>query len=154
MVGVVISRRALLHGALGLGASGCFRLARPARAEKPLSPEARAMWRHAWRGLDAREVLDTHVHVVGTGEGGTGCWLNPAALATLSHPIAAARFSIYKIAAGVEHEAHADSEYRDTLTSRAQSPVTRALRRASPARSSTACPPSTDPPSTSSATAR
>jgi predicted TIM-barrel fold metal-dependent hydrolase len=108
---------------LGLCSSGCFRLARPGAADKPLSEAARAMWRHAWSDLDAREVLDTHVHVVGIGEGGTGCWVNPTALQTLAHPIQAARFDIYKTAAGVKDETRADSEYLDTLAWRAGSPL-------------------------------
>ncbi len=32
----------------------------------------------AWRGLDARKVWDVHCHVFGTGDSGSGIWLNPA----------------------------------------------------------------------------
>src|SRR3954470_17946509 len=44
-------------------------------------------------------------------------------LQTVAHPVLATRFEIYKLAAGVEDEAHADSEYLATLTSRAGSPL-------------------------------
>jgi predicted TIM-barrel fold metal-dependent hydrolase len=115
-----LSRRALLGGALSLGASGCFRLARPEALVKPLSDEARSLWLQAWKEIDAREVLDAHVHVVGLGKGGTGCWVNPH-MQTLAHPILAARFSIYKAAAGVDDEENGDAQYVEVLTRRTRS---------------------------------
>jgi uncharacterized protein len=119
------SRRTLLTGALSLGASGCFRLARQGAAEKPLSEAARSLWLRAWKDIDARQVIDTHVHVVGLGKGGTGAWVNPHMQQTLAHPILAARFSIYKAAAGVENEENGDAEYVATLTRRTGSQLVR-----------------------------
>lgn len=115
-----LSRRAVLSGALSLGASGCFRLARSEALEQPLSDAARSLWLRAWKDIDAREVIDSHVHVVGLGKGGTGCWVNPH-MQSMAHPVLAARFSIYKAAAGVVNEENGDAEYVETLTRRAGS---------------------------------
>ncbi len=120
-----LSRRALLGAAASLSASGCFRLARPAANEGPLSARARALWQQAWRDLDAREVIDTHVHVVGLGHGGTGCYVNPHLQQPLAHPMAALRFSIYKSAAGVDDESIADAQYLEVLTQRTRSQLVR-----------------------------
>src|SRR5262245_46603644 len=94
-------RRRLLIGAgavvaLGLAGRLAFpRLARPAPPDGPLSAGARELLDRAWTGLDPARVLDTHVHVVGLGTGGTGCWANPR-MTTPLHPVQYARFSIYK----------------------------------------------------------
>ena len=80
------------------------------------------MWRRAWGDVDARQVLDTHTHVVGLGKGGTGCWVNPH-LQSYAHPLLAARFSIYKTAAGVVDEERGDAEYVEALTARAAGPL-------------------------------
>ncbi|GMU61725.1 MAG: hypothetical protein AMXMBFR34_34880 [Myxococcaceae bacterium] len=112
------SRRALLAGGAAALTSGCYRLARPPPLDGPLSPEARRLLQTAWAGLDSNLVLDTHVHVVGLGTGGTGCWVNPALQSPLAHPLNAMRFDIYKQAAGVTDEAVGDRQYVETLLSR------------------------------------
>ncbi len=114
----LLSRRALLLAGASAGGAGCFRLARPFPNERPLSPLARRLIARAWAGVDARKVLDAHVHVVGLGKGGTGCWVNPVMQTPLSHPIAALRFDIYKQAAGVVDEERGDAQYVETLVSR------------------------------------
>lgn len=111
-------RRELLAGSAALAASSCFRLARPADPDGPLSDHARALTRKAWDGLDPRQVLDMHVHVVGLGRGGTGCWVNEVMQQPGRHPVNALRFDIYKRAAGVDDDEHADQQYVATLLSR------------------------------------
>jgi uncharacterized protein len=111
-------RRELMLGAAALGGSACFRLARPAEPERPLSDLARQLTFQAWAGLDANEVLDAHVHVVGLGKGGTGCWVNPDLQSPLRHPINAVRFDIYKRAGGVTDDERADAQYVEVLLSR------------------------------------
>jgi len=112
------SRRALLSGGALALTSGCFRFARPPPLEGPLSWRARRLIHTAWRGIDANQVLDTHVHIVGLGGSGSGCWVNPALQAPLEHPVNAVRFDIYKEAAGVTDVAKGDRQYIDTLLSR------------------------------------
>ncbi len=109
-----LTRRA----ALAAGLSGCFRLARPSDPEAPFSDLARRLTLEAWRDVDPRQVLDAHVHVVGLGTGGTGCWVNPVMQQPGAHPLNALRFDIYKRAAGVDDDARADQQYVGTLLSR------------------------------------
>ncbi|MEW5741258.1 MAG: amidohydrolase family protein [Myxococcota bacterium] len=113
-----LSRRTLLAGGAAALSSGCYRLARPPPLEGPLSRDARTLINTAWAGLDSNLVLDTHVHVVGLGTGGTGCWVNPSLQAPATHPINALRFDIYKQAAGVTDETIGDQQYVETLLSR------------------------------------
>ena len=42
--------------------------------------------RTAWEGVDAAQVWDCHVHLVGLGDGGTGIWVNPN-MDSLMHPL-------------------------------------------------------------------
>ncbi len=38
----------------------------------------------AWDGLDATQVWDSHAHLLGVGDGNTGCWINPKMRSLLS----------------------------------------------------------------------
>src|SRR5689334_17954216 len=116
-----LGRRHLLVGAgaalatVALGRFGFHRLARPAAPDGPLSEAARGLLARAWEGLDPARVLDCHVHVVGLGTGGSGCWVNPRARSALRHPIQYARFSIYELAAGITDIERADQQYIERL---------------------------------------
>jgi predicted TIM-barrel fold metal-dependent hydrolase len=128
-----LSRRLVVS--LGAGAAlaaatrhGWHRLARPAEASEPLSEEARALVARAWVGLEALRVLDAHVHVVGIGEGGTGCQVS-ARLQSAQHPVDYAKFQVYLQASGVSDVARADSQYLARLSAlvRSQRPAGRVL---------------------------
>ena len=106
----MIDRRQLLLSALASTTAGCFRLARPADPDAPLSPEARALIDACWDGIDPARVIDCHAHLVGLGKGGTGAYATPRFQSCL-HPIESARFSIYTTAAGVKDVEQADAEY-------------------------------------------
>ncbi len=111
-----LSRRKLLVGAgaavagsLGV-AHGWRRIARPAPPDGPLSEAARRAIDAAWQGLDPARVVDCHVHVIGIGTGGSGCWVNPTMRSWL-HPLRRARFDIYRRAAGIDALDDADASY-------------------------------------------
>jgi len=78
-------RRRLLLGAgaaAGLALAGCDLSVRDGVLNKciaELPPELRDDPRIAavWQGLDAAKVWDTHVHVFGDGDSGSGLWFNP-----------------------------------------------------------------------------
>ena len=77
-------RRALLGavGATALLASGCGFTLRDGVLNKcvaGLPPELREhpLVIAAWKGLDAAKVWDTHCHVFGDGDSGSGLWYNP-----------------------------------------------------------------------------
>lgn len=117
----MVRRRALaLLGGGGLllafsGRHGYRRLARPAAAEGPMSAEAEALVARAFAGLEPRRILDTHVHLVGLGGSGSGCWVNPNMRSPVPHPIQWLKFGIYKAAGGVTDDAAADEQYREQL---------------------------------------
>ncbi|MFZ5444520.1 MAG: amidohydrolase family protein [Myxococcota bacterium] len=107
---------------------GHDRAARPPAPTGPLSRGARDLIARAWAGLDPMRVLDTHVHVVGLGRGGTGCEVG-ARLQSPLNPGEYFKFSIYLAASGVTDLAHADQQYLGRLTEllERQSPHGRAL---------------------------
>ena len=75
-------RRFLSLGAAGL-LTGCDFTLRDGlknSCQPPLSPNLREhpLVLAAWRGLDPAKVWDVHCHAMGTGDSGTGPWMNPA----------------------------------------------------------------------------
>jgi uncharacterized protein len=108
-------------GAVGVGARFGFpRLARSAAPDGPLSVEAEALIDRAWQGINPGRVLDAHVHVVGVGAGGTGCYVNPNMTDMLRHPVQAAKFGVYRIASGITDMEDADAQYVQQLLSLAK----------------------------------
>ncbi|MFN7130558.1 MAG: amidohydrolase family protein, partial [Myxococcales bacterium] len=102
--------------ALGGARLGCYRLARPAEPDGPLSDAAQQLVARAWQGLDPARTLDCHVHVVGLGIGSTGAYVNPR-MRALTHPVEYARFTIYRHAAGITDMERADQQYVERLVS-------------------------------------
>lgn len=53
-----------------------------------LSPalQAHPLMKQIWAGIDANQVWDSHVHLVGTGDSESGAWFNPA-MDSIFHPI-------------------------------------------------------------------
>ena len=77
---------------------------------------ARALIAEAFRDVDSAGLLDFHVHIIGTGSGGTGAYLNPR-LRSPWHPFEYFRTSVYMSAAGIRNEENADAEYLARLKS-------------------------------------
>ena len=97
----MMQRRAFLGAgaAAGLLLSGCDLSLRDGVLNKciaELPPELRndARLRQAWQGLDAAKVWDTHVHVFGDGDSGSGLWFNPR-MSNLWNPQEYLRRKIY-----------------------------------------------------------
>jgi len=44
------------------------------------------LMKEIWMGIDPNQFWDSHVHVVGTGDGDSGIWFNPN-MDTWTHPI-------------------------------------------------------------------
>lgn len=91
------------------------RIARAAPASGPLSDAAKKLIAKAWEGLDPKKVLDTHVHIVGTGDGGSGCFVGPR-MTSLTNPMDYLKFTLYEEASGVQNSKRTDEEYLATLT--------------------------------------
>lgn len=99
---------------LGLGAVVSFRTAvgRPSDSPEDLSaltPGARALVEAAVAEFRADPAVDHHVHVVGTGEGGSGARVNPRFLSWL-HPRQHIQFLAYQRAFGIDDVARAESQ--------------------------------------------
>lgn len=75
------------------------------------------MVKDALAGLAESRIIDGHVHCVGLGAGGTGCYVNRKMGQWARHPVEAMRFSIYRQAAGVLDESKGDQQYIERLTS-------------------------------------
>lgn len=120
-----VTRRQLFALAIGGALYGSFRYghtraARSAAPSGPLSSGARELIARAWQGLDPARVLDTHVHVVGLGKGGTGCEVGER-LQSMLNPMEYMKFSIYLAASGVSNLEQADAQYIERLASLAKS---------------------------------
>lgn len=122
---VLLASGAALFGGVRYGHR---RVSRSAAPSGPLSPGALALIARAWQGLDPARVLDVHCHVLGTGTGGTGCFVGPR-MTSLSSPIDYLKFSIYEQASGVTDSDHCDVQYIDRLIGllKTQRPHGRAL---------------------------
>ena len=83
---------------------------RPEELKTGLSPAAQALVDRAYSGVNAERLLDYHVHIVGMGEGGSGCFVHPKML-TWSRPFDRVKFLFYKSASRIRDEGHADSQY-------------------------------------------
>jgi len=80
------------------------------REPTPLSPEAQALLDRCLEGVDPALRFDFHVHAVGIGTGGSGCWVNPR-MRSLRHPIDRVRFEVYLHASGIDEMERADEQY-------------------------------------------
>ena len=122
---IALATAGALYGGFRFGHT---RVARPAAPRGPLSREALALVARAWTGLDPKRVLDSHVHVVGLGCGGTGCRVGER-LQSAFNPMEYLKFSIYLEASGVTDLSRADQQYIERLSGliKGQTPHGRAL---------------------------
>ncbi len=61
-------------------------------------------------GIDGSRIVDTHVHLIGLGAGGTGCWLNPEMQSHL-HPLKRLQYDVYVSSLGMTDPDTADADY-------------------------------------------
>jgi mannonate dehydratase len=85
------------------------RLFRPGR-RSALGSEAARLVRECFTGIDRARLWDVHVHAIGLGAGGTGCWINPEMQSHL-HPVERLQFDLYRAAVGMDNERTADADY-------------------------------------------
>jgi uncharacterized protein len=114
-----LTRRRLLGlvalGGLAYGARKLFWIDPPQRLDDTvLAPAGAKLLEQAWQGLDPKFVLDTHVHLVGLGVGGTGCRVHKGAT-SLTSPVRYLRTRFYKGASGIYDDARADALYVERL---------------------------------------
>lgn len=91
----------------------------PGEIPAGLSANARDLLERAYADVKPGKLLDYHVHLIGTGERGSGCYVNERML-TWRHPLQRARFLVYRSAGGIEDEARAESQYLERLVALAR----------------------------------
>ncbi|MBI4006538.1 MAG: amidohydrolase family protein [Gammaproteobacteria bacterium] len=64
--------------------------------------------------LDASQLWDGHVHLIGTGDGGGGVWVNPH-MRSILHPLQFAQFKLYTNAACADQASSVDQLYIERL---------------------------------------
>lgn len=110
-------------GSIGLGLTGLavwrfwpeHGILNPCLAALPREVADHELVKAAWDGLDPVQVWDCHAHLVGTGDSGSGIWLNPA-LESMVHPVQFAQ-RLFFLNAGCAHEAagRADQSYVERM---------------------------------------
>ena len=75
-----------------------------------LDDEAREFVETCFGGIDRSQMWDTHVHLVGLGAGGTGCWINREMQSHL-HPLKRLQYDVYTSALGMDNAETADADY-------------------------------------------
>ena len=118
----MLSRRRFLAalGAAGLGLAGwrlwpeggLWHACGPAAL--PAALARHELWHRVWEGLDPVQLWDCHVHLLGSGDSGSGCWLNPR-MDSLWHPIERLQKAFYLNAACVADMAGTDAAYVERL---------------------------------------
>ena len=109
----IISRRHFLALLGGIGMSGClrgpmlFNPCLPARLPEPLAKHE--LVRQAFDGLRPGYIWDSHVHLLGTGDSGSGAWINPQ-LSSLRHPLQYTQLRFY-LNASCAAEDNADESF-------------------------------------------
>ncbi len=108
-----LTRRRFLLGAAGAagiaGAAAAWRywpeqgFWNPCRAALPARLARHELVQAAWQGIDATKVWDSHVHLVGTGDSGSGVYVNPEMDSPLNPALYARR--LFYMNAGCVHEA-------------------------------------------------
>jgi len=95
-------RRRLLGAGLaaGIGGAGVWRawpeqgIVNPCRGALPPRLADHEIVQAAWSGIDAGNVWDCHAHLAGTGDSGSGIWVNPETQSVL-HPLQYAQRLFY-----------------------------------------------------------
>lgn len=107
-------------GVLGLGALASARWGIPAWSRHgeldDLPPDLRQFVEECFGGLNRSKLWDSHVHLLGLGDGGTGAWVS-AEMSDPFRPIARVRYEVFREAAGLgKDETHtADESYVERL---------------------------------------
>ncbi|TNF95200.1 MAG: amidohydrolase [Gammaproteobacteria bacterium] len=70
--------------------------------------------RKAFDGIQADQLWDGHVHLLGEGVGNTGAWISPK-LKSFQYPIRKVQYEFYRNAGCIVDSRHADADYTERL---------------------------------------
>lgn len=122
-----MNRRRFLLGASALAAAGLIYggrrywpadlfetgLENPCLNGLPPSITGHPLYAEIWQGIDPAQVWDCHVHLVGTGDSGSGVWFNPD-MDSYRHPVLKLQKRFY-MNGGCVAQQQADSSYNARL---------------------------------------
>jgi predicted TIM-barrel fold metal-dependent hydrolase len=91
----------------------------PSDMESGLSPATKELVARAYSDVNPAKLLDYHVHIVGLGEGGSGCCVNSNML-SWKHPYDRLKFLAYRSASGIDDETKAESQFLGRLVALAR----------------------------------
>ena len=117
-----LNRRKLLLGLAGLGLAGAGYRYWPEdglRNRCLTEPLPKSLLEHdlvqaAWEGIDPARFWDAHVHLIGTGDSGSGLWVNPQ-MQSLAHPIQWLQRAFYFNASCTADDGQSDRNYLERL---------------------------------------
>lgn len=86
----------------------------------PIEHIPKALLRHelvqaAWAGIDPNLFWDCHVHLIGTGDSGSGLWVNPN-MQSLKHPVQWLQRAFYLNASCTQDNGNSDVQYVERLS--------------------------------------
>ena len=117
-----MNRRNFLLGMTGLGAAAWAggrwwpdgEWLNPCLAGMPDALANHPLMQRAWDGINPQNVWDMHVHIAGTGDGGSGMVVNPA-MDSVAHPILFAQKRTFMDAACASGRSSVDEAYLNRL---------------------------------------
>ena len=68
----------------------------------------------AWKDLDPQQIWDVHVHLIGTGDDNSGCWVNPE-MDSWANPLQHISINAYKNASCINSERGEDKSFVEQL---------------------------------------
>lgn len=87
----------------------------PRELNANIGPKAKELIAASFQDIPPEKRIDFHTHILGTGSGNTGTFLNDEML-SLWHPKKFIRFSVFKSAAGIDNLDMGDAQYLTRLT--------------------------------------
>jgi mannonate dehydratase len=117
-----LTRRKAILGIAGMGLAGLAYRYWPEDGFSnpcPLDPLPKELLAHdlvqaAWQGIDPARFRDVHVHLIGTGDSGSGMWVNPD-MQSLAHPIQWLQRAFYLNASCTPDNGRSDLAYVERL---------------------------------------
>ena len=117
-----LNRRRIILGLAGLGIAGVAYRYWPEDGFSnpcPHEPLPASLLEHdlvqaAWEGIDPYRFWDCHVHLIGTGDSGSGLWVNPD-MQSLMHPVQWLQRAFYRNGSCTPDNGRSDQAYIERL---------------------------------------
>lgn len=94
----------------GATRAGCSALINPCRRPLPRHLREDDLVRAAWKNIDPKQMWGIHVHLIGSGDSGSGCWVNPE-MDSWANPLQHIAIKSYKNATCIKPERGEDNSF-------------------------------------------